>query len=113
MGKDRPLERLERLAGLEAEVLGQQPTCLAIRIERLGLPPRSIQREHELRAQTLPQRVLSDRCLQLTHDAEMPAKCQLGLETLLERGQPELLEPSGLSLSERLIGELGQRRAAP
>ena len=43
----------------------------------------------------------------------MAAEREVGLDPLLERRQPQILEPSRLDARERLVGELGQRRPAP
>ena len=41
------------------------------------------------------------------------AKLDLGLQPILERGQPELVQPGDLFLQERLEREVGKRRPAP
>jgi hypothetical protein len=41
------------------------------------------------------------------------AERQVGLDAVLERGEPEFLEPPRLRLGERLVGEVCERRAAP
>ena len=43
----------------------------------------------------------------------MPAERELGVDPLLERREPELLEPLDGRLGERLVGEVGERRPAP
>ena len=48
VGKNRLLETLQRLAGLDPELLDEQPPRVAIHLERLGLTTRAIQREHQL-----------------------------------------------------------------
>ena len=58
--EDRALEASELEARLEPELLHERATRVAIRGERLRLPPRAVQREHQLGAQALPKRVLGD-----------------------------------------------------
>ncbi len=43
----------------------------------------------------------------------MPAEREIGVDAVLERRQALLLETRDLVLGERLVGEVGQRRAAP
>ena len=43
----------------------------------------------------------------------MPAELELGVDPLLERGHAQLVQPRRLAPRERLVGEIGQRRAAP
>ena len=111
--EDRLLEPPQRLAGLEPELVGQLLTGGAVDVQRLGLAARAVERQHELAAQTLAQRVRRDQRLQLADQVGMPAAGQLGVDALLERRQPQLLEPQDLRLRERLVGEVGERRAPP
>ena len=46
-------------------------------------------------------------------DRVVTAELDLGLEPVLERGQPQLVEPGDLVLEERLEREVGERRPAP
>jgi hypothetical protein len=41
------------------------------------------------------------------------SESEVGLDAVLEGDQPELLESSDRSLCERLVAEVGQRRATP
>ena len=59
--QDRALELLQPPAGLEAELVGEHPARLPVHVERLRLAARAVEGEHELSAQTLPQRVLRGR----------------------------------------------------
>ena len=58
-------------------------------------------------------RMLGDQRLQLADQLGVAAERQVGLDPLLERRQPQILEPAALDPRERLLAELGQRRAAP
>ena len=61
----------------------------------------------------LAERLARDELLQLGDQARVPPECEVGLDPLLERGEPGVLEPrSGVSC-EGLGLELGERRAAP
>ena len=43
----------------------------------------------------------------------MPAAGEIGIDPVLERREPQLLEPNDLRLGERLPGEVGERGPAP
>ena len=74
-----------------------QPSArVAVGAQRLGLPARPVEREHELAAQPLAERMLGRECLELRRRAPVPAECQVGVHALLERCQPEFLEPLDL-----------------
>ena len=58
-------------------------------------------------------RVLGDQRLELADQLGVAAEREVGLDPLLERRQPQVLEPAALGLGERLVRELGERRPAP
>ncbi len=82
-------------------------------VERLRLTAAAVEGEHELPAQTLLQWVLSDERLELPDKVDVPAERQVDVDPLDQGVQAKLLKPADLVLGERLIGELGERRAAP
>ena len=57
--------------------------------------------------------MLPGQRLELADQLGIAAERELRLDPPLDRGQAQLLEPGDLRLSERLVGEVGQRRAAP
>jgi hypothetical protein len=57
--------------------------------------------------------VLGDERLHLADERAMPAELELGVDPVLERGQPQLLQAADLVLRKRLVRELGQRAAVP
>ncbi len=63
LAQHRLLEVAQLLAGLQPELAHEVLTRLAIRGQRVGLPPSAVEREHELTAQPLAQRVLRDESL--------------------------------------------------
>ena len=54
-------------------------------LQRLGLARRAVEREHQLAAQPLAQRVLGDQRLQLADQVRVPAGGEVGVDALLER----------------------------
>ena len=113
LAEDRGLELLERGAGIEPELLGERVSRRAIRSERVGLTARAIEREHELGAGPLSQRLRGDEGLELGHELGVAAEREVGVDTLLDRGQAQLLETGDVGLGERLVGEIRKRGPAP
>ena len=75
------------------EALDERLPRLAVDLERLGLAARAVEREHLLAAQPLAQRVLGDERLELGDERRVPPERELGVDPLLERREPQLLEP--------------------
>ena len=65
LAEDRLLELLEAGARLDPELVEQGGARRPVRVERLGLAARAVEREHQLGAERLAQRVLGDERLQL------------------------------------------------
>ena len=86
--EDRPFELLQRWAGLDAELLDEHLPAVPVCLQRLGLPAGAIEREHQLAAQALAQRVLEDQSLELAHEVEVPTESEIGIDPALERSEP-------------------------
>ena len=84
MHQDRTLELLQPPARLEAELLAQQLTRLPVRRQRLSLAAGTIEREHQLLAQPLPQRVRGDQRLDLRDQLAVASQRQLRGDSLLD-----------------------------
>ena len=113
MREDRALKLGKRPRRLDPELGDERLARRPIHLERLGLPPRAIEREHQQPAQALAQGVVPHERLELGEHGAVPAERELGLEPLLERGEPQLLEPPDRRLRERLVRDVGERGAAP
>ena len=113
MREDRLLRALELGPRLQAELRDERPSRVRIYIERLGLPPRAIEREHELRTEALSQRLLANERLQLRDDLRMPPAREIRIDARTERVQPLLLESWNGREREPLVLEIGQRSASP
>ena len=94
--EDRLLEGSELRAGLDAGGLDEHPACLAVGLERVGLPARAVEREHALRVERLAERVLGDERVELGQDVAVAAGGEIGLDGELERTEAQLLEPADL-----------------
>ena len=64
-------------------------------------------------AEALPVRVLGDQRVDLRHHLGVPSERELRVEQLLDRADPQLGQPVGLTRGERLEGEIAERGAAP
>ena len=81
LAQDRLVQPPQLGAGLDADLLDQRGARLTVRLQRLGLAARAIQREHALRVQPLAQRLLRQQRLELRqHLAVAP-----GVEVLVDR----------------------------
>ena len=99
--------------GSSPKLLPESLPRFAVHRQRLDLTAGAVQREHQLRAQPLTQRELAYQRVQLADQLLLVAEREIGVDPVLQRRQASLLEPCDLSLSERLVGEVGQRRTAP
>ena len=110
LAQDRRVEALQLGARLDAELVDERLPRRRVHLERLGLPPGPVEREHQLRARALAKRVRSDERLELADELGVAAEGEVGVDPLLERREPQLLEARDLVLRERL--ERATRRAA-
>src|SRR5439155_9474528 len=90
--EDAPLELPQLSARLEAELVHKPAPARLVGGERIRLPRGPIEAEHQLGEQTLPERVLGDEPLELTHQLRAAPELELGVNPGLERQQPPLLE---------------------
>jgi hypothetical protein len=107
-----PLELAQGRGRLDPELFVERPPEGLVARERLGLPTRTVEREHVLGAEALAERMLGDQRLQLSDDVAVMPERELGLDPQFDRSKSNLLEPCALVPAEGL-GELGERGAAP
>ena len=111
VSEDRALELLQVVARLEPELVSQLAPSLLVALEGIGLPPGAIEREHELTAETFPERVLDGEQLELGDERPDVPERELRVQALLEGDEPQLLEPCGLCLRPGFDGKVTQRLA--
>jgi hypothetical protein len=111
--QNRPLELVEGGRWLDPEALDEQTPGVAVDVEGIRLTAASVEREHQLAPQTLPERVFVHEPLDLCDQLEMTTKRQLCVDPVLERGEVELLESRDRGPGEGLVCKIGQRRTAP
>ena len=113
VAQDRGLELLEHRARFHPQLLDQLLPSFAVDVQRLDLPTGPVQRQHQACTQPLSQRMLVDEGPKLGHQLAVPTQCEVGVDTILQRCEPQLLEPGDLDLRERLVPHVGQRGPAP
>ena len=111
--QNRGLELAKLRAGIDAELVDEGLPRRAVRRKRVRLPPRAVERKHELGPWALAERLCADERLELRDELAMTTQGEVGVDALLEDDRPQLLESCDLGLSEGLVQEVRQRRAAP
>jgi hypothetical protein len=84
--EDLPLEALQLLARLDPDLVERRAQA-AVHVERLALPPRAVEREHELRPQALAMRMRGDQRLQLAGHLGVTSELEVGVDSDLECGE--------------------------
>ena len=113
MVEDRPLQILDGLGRLDTELLDERLSQALVCLERAGLAPCSVEREHQLRVQALAKRLIADQRLELADDLEMATEQQVGLDSRFECHEAQLFEPRCGRGGKRCVPELRERLAAP
>src|SRR5262249_57763871 len=70
LAEDGAVEPLQRRARLDAELVDECAPGVEIRLERLGLAARAVERQHQLAAQPFAERVLPDEGLELAGEIQ-------------------------------------------
>ncbi len=104
----------DQLVGrIDPELVGQGRSCASERIQRLALSPVSIQSEHQVAPQVLPQRMLRHEPLELADGAYVLADGEQPLDALLEGCEMELIETGRLGDERWMIRDVCKGRSAP
>src|SRR5262249_56123177 len=111
--EDRALELLELGARLDPELVHERFARAPVDVERLRLTAGLVEREHQLAARPLAERVAVHELLELRDQTRVTAEGEVGVDAVLERGEMLLLQPPARLACERLRLELGEGRAAP
>jgi len=111
--EDLLMQLLQLRTRLETELVNERAPRGVVRVERLGLAARVVEREHQLDAQPLPQRVLPDERLQLGDELGVATAGELRVDPVLEHCEAELLEPPHLGGCEELERDVREGLAAP
>jgi hypothetical protein len=84
-----------------------------IHLERLGLAPGAVQREHQLSSQVLTGWIAFEQRAQLADQTSLRSELEVGVDPSLERQEPQFLQTRDLGLCEVLKADFCQRRPAP
>ncbi len=106
VGEDRLLQFLQRRSRLESEFGAEQHPDATVSAKGVGGAARLVQGEHQQTPGGLSVRVVLQERLQLA-DASLPAaKCQFGLDRLLEYGRLQLVESMHLPCGQSGLGHV-------
>ena len=111
--EDLSLKLAQLRARLDAELVDETGAGSLIHVQSLRLPARTVQRDHELAQEALPQRVLGDEPFELADDVAVATELEIGVDALRKSGETELVQPPDLRLREVLERELRERRSPP
>src|SRR5205814_7747143 len=99
-------------AGIDREPVDEPCAGVLEGLKRVCLPSGAMEREHELSAHSLAERVIDDEALELGDDLRVPPELELSIYLLLDHREAELLEPQGFRGRKLLIAKVRQRLAA-
>ena len=111
--EDSSLEPTQLRPRLDAERLDERAPRVPVRRQRIGLPAAPVERDHELAAQPLDERMLRDQELEVCDELRVVTECELRLDPLLQRFEAQLVEPGDVEPGPGLVGEPLERRPAP
>lgn len=77
---------------IASQLLHERPPRVPVGGERFGLPAGAIQRQHELGAQPLTQRVFRGQLAQLANEVAVAAQVQFEVDAVLQDREPPLVE---------------------
>ena len=106
MAENGALELSELLAGLDTEFLDQRFASGSVGLQRLGLAPGAVQRQHAQSPQPFAQRMLRDQGVELGRDLVLAAAVQVGLNTVLDCGKAQCVQPGSDRRDPRQIGQV-------
>jgi hypothetical protein len=113
LAQDRLLQPAQLRHRLQPELLHQRPARIPERVQRIRLPARTVQRQHQQAAQAFAQRMLVHEGPESPDDLRVAARPQLALEAQLDRGQVELPQPASLERGKRLLEHARERLPLP
>ena len=113
MPKNARLEFSHFGAQLQPELLVENRTRMATRIEGVSLPTGAIQRQHQLTEQPFAPRVLFHQRFELGHDPAVLSERELRVDPLLSGSHTQFVEMVCSAAHERFGLKLCERRSAP
>src|SRR5262245_26654608 len=111
--EDRSFQILELPAGFEAQLFREHSPRVLVGGERVGLAPRAVEGQHQLRAEALAQRVLTGERLELDDELFVSTERELAVDPSSERVETLFSETFNLVARERFERYVRKRGAAP
>ena len=106
------MHRDESRSGVDAQILGEHARGLPERRQRVALPVRPVEPQHQLAPERLPVGVLASEIGQFGHDLQVVPEREFALDELLGGSQPQLVQPRGHGRGEGHVGQIGQSSLA-
>ena len=113
LAEDRLLHPPEIRPRLDPQLSDQQAPRPAECAQRLALPPRPVESQHQLLVERLVIRMAGDQGFQLRDQVPSPAEPEVGIDTPFQGEQVLVGEPSRGDPGERRVGDVGEGLAAP
>ncbi len=107
------MQLAQSVTRLDPQLLDQEAACRLVRVERLRLSARAVQREHELRSQSLTERVRPRQGLQIGNRLGVTPEREPRIGHVLQAREPELFQPGALQLEDILVWKVGEGCPAP
>ena len=107
------VELLQLGSRVEAELLREPLTSPRVHLQGVRLPSRPVERDDELGAEPLVERVRGDERLELTDRLAVPPGRELGVGCRLQGRQPQRFEAGDLGLHPVDVVEVGVRPPPP
>ena len=86
---------------------------VAVDLQRFGLAAGAVEGEHLLAADPLARRVLGGAGRELDQQVGVAAACEVGVDAILDRLEPALVEARRVLLHGGLVRDVGERVAVP
>ena len=111
--EDSLLQSRDGRAGLYSQLFAEQAAEALKRSERVTLPVRTVQGEHERRPQTLLEWQLCNRCLCVGHDAGVITQLEAEVKPVLHSRGAQPVQARRLARRPTVRGHVSQRRPPP
>jgi len=106
-------ERLQRPSWLDAKLVYERRAGALVGLECLRLPPGTVERQHQLSAETLTERMLRDELLELRNQLRVMSKREVSIYALLDANKPKFLEALRLSRDSTIVRQIAKCGATP
>jgi hypothetical protein len=111
--QDRTLELPESRTRLDPQFLAQGHSAFAVDLEGFCLPTSSVERRHELAAGPLAKWMDVDELAELADERIVAPEREVGVNPILHRRKPKLLEPLSLWARECFVRQIRESRPPP